>query len=104
MPLPDTQSIKLTKLDNGIQVLVYENPAVESLVIYGSLRAGSIYEPLKRSGIASLTANALLRGTTKRDFETLHSELEDIGAELDTSTGNIVLLFRGVRWLKISQH
>lgn len=93
--LPDTETISQTVLDNGIKVLVYENPAVESVVVYGSLLAGSIYEPLKRSGIASLTADALLRGTTSRDFETLHSELEDIGAELDTSTGKYRVTFSG---------
>ncbi len=93
--LPGTDTVRLTKLDNGIQILVYENPAVESVVIFGSLRAGSIYEPLPRSGIASLTADALLRGTTSRDFETLHSELEDIGAELDTSTGKHRVTFSG---------
>lgn len=93
--LPDTASISQTILENGIKVLVYENPAVESVVVYGSLLAGSIYEPLKRSGIASLTADALLRGTTSRDFETLHSELEDIGAELDTSTGKHRVTFSG---------
>lgn len=93
--LPNAKTIHETKLANGITVLVYENPAVESVVIYGSLLTGSIFEPLTRTGIASMTANALLRGTTSRDFETLHSELEDIGAELDTSTSKYRTTFSG---------
>lgn len=93
--LPNADTIHETKLDNGITVLVYENPVVESVVIYGSLLTGSVFEPLNRSGIASMTANALLRGTTSRDFETLHSELEDIGAELDTSTSKYRTTFSG---------
>ncbi len=93
--LPNADTIHQTKLDNGITVLVYENPVVESVVIYGSLLTGSVFEPLNRSGIASMTANALLRGTTSRDFESLHSELEDIGAELDTSTSKYRTTFSG---------
>jgi len=93
--LPGTENISETQLENGIKILVYENPTVESVVIYSSILAGSVYEPLKRNGIASLTANALLRGTTNRDFETLHSELEDIGAELDASTGKHRVVFTG---------
>ena len=93
--LPNAGTIHQTKLDNGITVLVYENPVVESVVIYGSLLTGSVFEPLNRSGIASMTANALLRGTTSRDFESLHSELEDIGAELDTSTSKYRTTFSG---------
>lgn len=93
--LPGTDNISKTRLDNEITVLVYENPAVESVVLYSSILAGSIYEPLKRNGIASLTANALLRGTTNRDFEALHSELEDIGAELDVSTGKHRVIVTG---------
>ena len=93
--LPNVDTIHQTKLDNGITVLVYENPVVESVVIYGSLLTGSVFEPLNRSGIASMTANALLRGTTSRDFESLHSELEDIGAELDTSTSKYRTTFSG---------
>ena len=93
--LPNADTIHHTKLNNGITVLVYENPVVESVVIYGSLLTGSVFEPLNRSGIASMTANALLRGTTSRDFESLHSELEDIGAELDTSTSKYRTTFSG---------
>ncbi|GAB5492258.1 MAG: hypothetical protein Phog2KO_24730 [Phototrophicaceae bacterium] len=93
--LPNSETIHHAKFDNGMTVLVYENPAVESVVIYGSLLTGSVFEPLQRSGIASMTANALLRGTTTRDFETLHSELEDIGAELDMSTSKYRVTFSG---------
>lgn len=93
--LPNTATISQTKLDNGITILVYENPTVESVVIHGSLRAGSIYEALDRSGIASMTSASLMRGTQSRDFDTIHSTLEDIGAELDYGTGKYRLNFSG---------
>jgi zinc protease len=93
--LPNTATVSQAKLDNGITVLVYENPTVESVVIQGSLRAGSIYEPLERSGIASMVAASVMRGTQSRDFDTIHSTLEDIGAELEYGTGQHRLNFSG---------
>lgn len=93
--LPSTESIAQTQLANGITILVYENPAVESVVLYGSLCAGSVYEPIELNGLASMTASALMRGTTSRDFETLHSELEDIGAELDFNAAKYRVSFNG---------
>lgn len=93
--LPSAETIIQTQLDNGIAVYVYENPSVESVVIYGSVAAGSIYEDLTRNGVASMTAAALMRGTQRRDFETLNGILEDIGAEFDYSTGKYRVTFSG---------
>lgn len=93
--LPSAATIAQAKLNNGITVLVYENPTVESVVVHGSLRAGSIYETLGHNGIASMVGASLMRGTQSRDFETIHSTLEDIGAELEFGTGKYRLNFSG---------
>ncbi|MGJ3238161.1 MAG: M16 family metallopeptidase [Anaerolineae bacterium] len=85
--LPNASNITQIRLDNSVQVLVYENPTVDSVVVYGSLLAGSIHDPQDRIGTASLTADALLRGTDNRDFDQLNSALEDIGAELSITAG-----------------
>lgn len=85
--LPSTQNITDVTLENGIRVMVYENPASQSVVLYGSLLAGSVYERNARVGTASMTAELLLSGTQSRDFETFNNTLESIGAELDTNTG-----------------
>ncbi len=81
--IPKASNISRRTLDNGITLLVYENPAVQSVNVVGSLHAGSIYEEPAQSGLASLTASALMTGTQQRDFDTLHSALEDIGAALN---------------------
>ena len=83
--LPGPDNITRVEMDNGITVLIYENHSAQSVVIGGSLNVGSIFEPPQQSGLASLTANALMRGTQQRDFETLFATLEDIGADLDFS-------------------
>lgn len=85
--LPGPDNITRVVLDNGIVVLVYENFVAQSVVISGSLEAGSIYETPEKSGLANLTASALMRGTQHRDFDAIHSSLEDIGADLDIGVG-----------------
>ena len=80
--IPNSSNITRAELDNGITLLVYENPAVQSVNLMGSLHAGSIYEAPEKSGLASLAAGALMTGTTKRDFDAIHGALEDIGADL----------------------
>ena len=84
--LPGPDNITRVVLDNGITVLVYENDAAQSVVLSGSLRAGSLYESPQQNGLASLTASALMRGTEQRDFSTINQELEDIGADLTLSS------------------
>jgi zinc protease len=85
--LPSSQNITRTELPNGITVLVYEKPNVDSVVLTGSLPAGGLYDTPEKSGLASMTAEALMRGTTNRSFDQLHTELELIGADLDVDSG-----------------
>ncbi|MBE0690478.1 MAG: insulinase family protein, partial [Anaerolineae bacterium] len=85
--LPNTTNITRVVLNNGIVILVYENFATQSVVMSGSLGAGSLYEQDDKSGLAAMTANALMRGTQTRDFTTIATMLEDIGADVDVSAG-----------------
>ena len=80
--LPRRDNITRAELPNGITILAYENPAVQSVNLMGSLHAGSLYEAPERNGLASLTAAALMTGTKSRSFEALHGALEDNGADL----------------------
>ena len=80
--IPNTSNIIRAELDNGITLLVYENPAVQSVNVMGSLQAGSIYEARGQSGLASLVAGALMTGSKGADFDAIHGALEDVGADL----------------------
>ncbi len=93
--LPSADTITRVTLDNGITVLVYENDAAQSVVLAGSLAAGSLFESPEKSGQASLTASALMRGTANHDFDTIHAALEDIGADLDVGAGTHTTGFNG---------
>ena len=79
--IPNSGNIARARLDNGITVLVYENPSVQSVNLIGSLHAGSIYEAPAQSGLASFVSSALMTGTAARDFDAIHGALEDIGAD-----------------------
>ena len=80
--IPNADNITRRQLDNGMTILVYENPAVQSVNIMGSIHAGGIYESPARNGLASLVGGALMTGTASRDFDRIHGALEDIGADL----------------------
>ena len=80
--IPNASNIQRVELENGITVLVYANPAVQSVNLMGSIHAGSIYEAPEKSGLASFVAGALMTGTAGRDFDEIHGALEDIGADL----------------------
>ena len=79
---PSSANITRVELDNGIVILAYENPAVKSVNIMGSLHAGSIYEASEKNGLASFVADALMMGTIQRDFDQIHSALENVGADV----------------------
>ncbi|MDL1899905.1 insulinase family protein [Anaerolineae bacterium CFX9] len=85
--LPGAHNISRTVLENGVTVLIYENFAAQSVVIAGSVQAGSQWETPAQNGLAAMTANALMRGTQTRDFNAIAASLEDIGADLSISAG-----------------
>lgn len=90
---PGPESIQRYVLENGITVLVYENFAADSVVIDGLVRAGALGEPVEKSGLASFTAEMLMRGTEKRSFDDIYEAIESIGADLDFSSGRHVTEF-----------
>jgi zinc protease len=93
--LPGPDDITRRELSNGIVVLVRENHSAQSVVITGSINAGSIFEPDETLGLAAFTASSLMRGTEKRDFATIHELLESSGASLGISSGVHTVGFSG---------
>lgn len=94
-PIPGSDDITRRILPNGIVVLVRENFDAQSVVISGSFAAGAIFEDPAKNGLASLTAEALMRGTKTRDFNTLHETLESAGMGLDFEGGRHHVSFGG---------
>jgi zinc protease len=74
-------------LSNGLVLVVQENHANPSAVISTDTSAGSAYDPAARSGLAALTQEMLMRGTTSRSYSKLQSDIDALGTSIDTSIG-----------------
>ena len=94
--LPITpETITRVTLDNGIVVLVKDNPNNPSVTLRGRLRAGGLYDTDKTSGLAHLATAALQRGTRKRTFQKLNEELDRTGMSFGIGAGMETIGFSG---------
>lgn len=71
-----------TVLPNGMVLLLQENHANPTAAIAVNVDAGAAFDPVKRPGLAVLTAAMLNRGTATRSAAKFHEELDTLGAEL----------------------
>jgi len=92
---PGPNSIFRQSLPNGITVLAYENFASRTVAIEGFIRAGALQEDFTKAGLASFTADMLLRGTEQYDFARIYELLEPCGASLDFGGGRHLTQFSG---------
>jgi predicted Zn-dependent peptidase len=77
----------VTKLPNGLTVLVIEQhklPTVNFLLWIGT---GDMSDPKDMPGLASFTAEMSREGTTHRTSAQLAADVDNIGASLNTSSG-----------------
>lgn len=93
--LPYSGNIHRVELPNGLILMAYHNPAVRSVNVMGSLLAGSAYEAPDERMVAAVLGDMLMRGSTKRDFDTIAADLEDIGAALDFGGRTFTLNYAG---------
>jgi hypothetical protein len=56
-------------LPSGLVVLLAPDPTVSSAAVWMSFRAGALYEPPGRSGLAHLVKLAALRGVTPAELQ-----------------------------------
>ena len=54
-------------------------------------RAGAVYDPADRAGLANLTGTVLTRGTAKRTGSELDSAIEFVGARVEAGAGRDAL-------------
>ena len=95
MSYPGPETIHRYVLNNGIIVLIYQNPAVETVVIEGLVRAGALTETREQAGLASFAAEMLTRGSEQRSFEQIYEDMESVGASIYFSGGRHVSDFYG---------
>lgn len=74
-------------LGNGLTVIHQHNPASAAVTISLSFPAGSALDPEERSGLASLVARGLTRGTSRRTKQEIGEVLDFRGAHLAGQAG-----------------
>jgi len=93
--LPGPGNITRHVLGNGITVLARANFSSPSAVVSGYVRAGSIFDPGEKLGLADFAARGLMRGAGKYDMHGLYDALESVGASLSFSAGVHTAGFHG---------
>jgi predicted Zn-dependent peptidase len=71
-------------LDNGIVILVKENPAVDIVSARLFIRAGSRWETAAQAGLSHLVSAVLTKGTEQRSSLEIAEQVESLGASLGT--------------------
>lgn len=93
--IPGPDSIANYQLQNGAEILVFENNNAQSIYMIGILGGGGNQDPAGKTGLAHFTASLLSRGTLNIPFNKFHYLLESAGANLTFSCGSRHAWFRG---------
>ncbi len=78
-------SIKTVTLENGLKVMVIEQPSLPIVQFSLRVRAGAIHEPTDRTGLATFTAMMLRQGTTNRTADQISEAIDFVGGSLGAS-------------------
>ncbi len=90
--LRDFQVPEVTReeLSNGMVIYLVEDHDLPVIRLGATLRAGSIYEPGAKTGLASLLGTVMRTGGTDANpGDVLDQRLEDMGASVETGMGQI---------------
>ncbi|GAB1541428.1 pitrilysin family protein [Scytonema sp. NUACC21] len=79
-------SIQRSVLNNGIVVLVAENPAADIVAARIFVRAGSCYENQEQAGLAHLLSTVLTKGCDGLSSLAIAEKVESVGASLSADT------------------
>ncbi len=93
MSIPGPNDIARYELPNGIVVLARENDASPAVVVRGYVRVGAYDEKPEQAGLATFTADGLMRGTEHRSFEDIYETVESVGASVSVSGGTHTTAF-----------
>lgn len=90
-----TTLIKTHTLPNGMVLLGEPDKSFQSAAFHLVVPAGCVHDPVKQSGLASLTCEMLLRGAGTRGSRELINDLENLGVERHESVNVSQAVFGG---------
>jgi zinc protease len=71
------------KLENGLKVLLVENPSIPTVSLTASVLAGARYDPESKAGLAILASRLLDEGTENRTSLEIAEAIESVGGAID---------------------
>ncbi len=80
------QAVTRHVLENGLTVIIKENPASDLVVTEAIVRAGSRVEEPPQTGITFFVRAMMLRGTQRRSGPEIAQAIESIGGQLGGGT------------------
>jgi len=80
------KGVSIYQLDNGMQVLLIENPALPMVGANVIIKVGSAYESFSTSGMSHMLEHLLFNGTTTRKQKQLYDDVDMIGGYNNAST------------------
>lgn len=83
-------------LDNGLQVLLVNDRSTPTVVLNGSIKAGTGLDSAPQAGTAGLVAQAILTGTKTQNALAIANSLEQKGARLSFSANREGVNIRGI--------
>jgi len=84
----DSQMFNSTKLKNGLTVLTYNMPMVNSVAINLIVNVGSRYENSSEIGISHFLEHMAFKGTKTRTAKQIAEEFDSIGGHFNAYTGH----------------
>ena len=83
-----TETVSTTRLDNGLTLIVRENPVAPVVAIALLVRMGSRWETPGNAGISNFTHAVMVKGTTKRGGADIAEAVAALGGKI-TAAGDI---------------
>jgi zinc protease len=71
-------------LENGLKVLLVENPSIPTVSITGSILTGARFDPESKAGLAIMASRLLDEGTQTRTSLEIADAIESVGGAIDT--------------------
>ena len=82
------KGVSIYQLDNGMHVLLIENPALPMVGVNVVIKVGSAYETFSTSGMSHMLEHLLFNGTITRDQKQLYDDVDMIGGYNNAHTDN----------------